>query len=234
MRVYYDEGREYRDVRLHPYQPNPDELAQAGFVDFKKEPHRIPEVLEDFRPRASEAAVQTLYELLRWLNGPDSELESIDCAFRPPSESTSRSVSHHALEAEGRLCLMFRNLAANCHRDTFDWLLGRLALELGQLDTELPESAAVVGFSTAAALFTELSETGVHLPDGTFESDDNDSAHGHQVMLWFWVWGDDEAAVFANLDRVFKNIWAACRTTSEEIKAGNKRAQEAAQLGDAN
>lgn len=233
MHVYYDEGREYRVVRLHPYRPNAEEAAQSGFVDFKQEPHLIAEVLEDFQPHASETAVQTFYDLLRWVNGPDSELESADCAFRAPSANRSRSVSPHALEAAGRLCLMFRNLAANCHEDSFAWLLSRLGGELGHIDTELPASSAVVGFSTAATLFTAISETGVRLADGTFESDEDDPAHGHQIMLWFWAWGDDEASVFANLDRVFKNIWAACRGTSEEIATGNKRARETAQAAGA-
>ncbi|MEJ1938058.1 hypothetical protein WDZ92_48310, partial [Nostoc sp. NIES-2111] len=66
MHVYYDEGREYKDVRLHPYQPNAEEAAQVGFVDFKRDPDRIPEVLEDFRPHADQAAMQTWYDLLRW------------------------------------------------------------------------------------------------------------------------------------------------------------------------
>ena len=185
-------------------------------------------MLEDFRPYASEQAVQNFFELPRWMNGPDSELESVDCAFRAPHQNNSARVSQRAFQADGRLCLMFRRLRANCHEDSFHWLLNRLAGELEHVDTELPASEAVVGFSTAAALFTDLSTTGVRLADGTFESDEDDPAHGFQVILWFWAWGDDESAVFSNLDRAFKNIWTACRGTSEEITAGNKSAHEAA------
>ena len=227
VHVYYDEGREYNNVRLHPYQPNADEPAQVGFVDFKVAPEKIPEVLEDFLPHAAEVAVQTFYELLRWVNGLDSELESVDCAFRGPRPNDSPRTSDHALQADGRLCLMFRHLPANCHEESFNWLMSRLGGELQHIDVEMPASEAVIGFSTAATLFVDLSKTGVHFQDGTFESDEADPAHGKQVMLWFWAWGADEAAVFFNLDRAFKNIWAACRGTSEAIKVGNKRAREA-------
>jgi len=67
--------------------------------------------------------------------------------------------------------------------------------------------------------------------DCAFESDEDDPAHGHQVMLWFWAFGDTEAAVFANLDRAFGNIWAACRATSVAIADGNRAAREAAGQG---
>lgn len=227
MHVYYDENRGYSDVRLHPYQPNAAEAAQAGFVDFKAEPGRIPEVLEDFRPHAGEPAIQTFYELLRWVNGPESELESADCVFRGPEPNTSTRTSPRALQAHGRLCLMFRHLPANCHAESFDWLLTRLGTELKFMDTELDSIEAVIGFSEARALFIEISK-GTLRADGHFESDADDPGHGHQVMLWFWAFGDTEMAVFANLNRIFGNIWAACRATSEAITEGNRLAREAA------
>ena len=225
MHVYYDESREYDNVRPHPYQPNMEEAAQAGFVDFKAKPEQIALVLEDFRPYDSEAAIQSFYDLLRWLNGPDCELESVDCAFRAPHPNNSTSTSPHAYQADGRLCLMFRHQPANCHAASFDWLLNRLAGELQHLDADLGSTEAVIGFSTAAAIFTEISKTGVRLPDGLFEADDDDPAHGKQVMLWFWCWADDQAAVYANLDRVFRNIWQACRSTSRAITQGNNDAR---------
>ncbi|MCF8203517.1 MAG: hypothetical protein K9J82_00455 [Methylotenera sp.] len=230
MHVYYDENREYNEVRLHPYQPNAAEASQAGFVDFKAEPYRIPEVLEDFRPYASEPAVQTFYSMLRWINGPESELESADCLFRGPEQNSSTRTSHHALQAHGRLCLMFRHLPGNCHAESFDWLLTRLGTALNFMDTELVMSEAVIGFSKSRTLFTEISN-GTVRADGQFESDRDDPGHGNQVTLWFWAFGDTEAAVFANLDRIFSNIWAACRITSDAITQGNRLAREAASRG---
>lgn len=70
MEVYYDEARGYREARLHPYTAG--DADQSGFIDFKAQPQRIPEVLEDFRPFADRPAIQTFYAMLAWINGPDS------------------------------------------------------------------------------------------------------------------------------------------------------------------
>ena len=227
MHVYYDESREYHDVRLHPYETNAAEAAQAGFVDFKANPDHIPEVLEDFRPYAGEPAVQTFYQLLRWVNSPESELESSDCLFRGPEPGSSAGTSSHALQAHGRLCLMFRHLPHNCQAESVDWLVSRLGGELIAIDTELSSFEAVVGFSKSRTLFIDIS-TGTATPDGEFESDEDDPAHGHQVMLWFWAFGDTEADVFANLDRIFANVWAALRGASEAMAEGHRAARQAA------
>ena len=80
MDAFYDDEMTHPSVRLHPYIAI--HAGQSGYVDFKREPSRIPEVLEDFKPFAGERAIQTFYEFLRWINGPDSLLETCDCAFR--------------------------------------------------------------------------------------------------------------------------------------------------------
>ena len=106
-------------------------------------------------------------------------------------------------------------------------MVGNLIAELNDMDIELDMREAVIGFSTSRALFIELSN-GAFRADGQFEADRDDPGHGNQVTLWFWAFGDTEAAVFANLGRIFGNLWAACRATSEAIAEGHRAAREAA------
>jgi hypothetical protein len=76
LKVYYDAARTYPTARLHPY---------TEYVDFVQHLDQIPVALEDFRPFSDRTAIQTFYDFLRWLNGPDSHFQSCDCVLRPPS-----------------------------------------------------------------------------------------------------------------------------------------------------
>lgn len=76
--------------RTHPWtfaEHNPS----WRYVDFRREPEKIETSLEDFRPWAQFPATQRFYELIRWLNGPDSLFETNDCAFLMQSNCTLRS-----------------------------------------------------------------------------------------------------------------------------------------------
>lgn len=225
MEVYFDEARGYRDARLHPYSAG--DADQSGFIDFKAQPQRIPEVLEDFRPFADRPAIQTFYAMLAWINGPQSRLESCDCLLRPPAPHRDAN-SSRPLCINGRLCLMFRHLPANCDSQNADWLCGRMMAELSQIDVGLPASDAVVGFSQNASLYTAISQ-GFFLPDGRFDSAHDDPGMGTHPMLSVWAYGDDEDAAFDMLERVYRNIWQACRHVSTAIDEGLR--QQAAAAG---
>jgi hypothetical protein len=116
VQVYYDAGRTYPTIRLHPYTATG--VEQAGYVDFEMQLESIPTVLEDFRPFAHREGIQEFYELLRKINGADSQLESCDSAFRPPAPQKGTN-SHRALSAYGRLYILFRNLTYNCSDDHY-------------------------------------------------------------------------------------------------------------------
>jgi len=81
MIVAYDE--EIPPLREHPWTVSMA-VPDGRYWDFKAHPEQIPLVLEDFRPWAHYAAIPRFYELLAWLNGFDSILESNDCGLRPP------------------------------------------------------------------------------------------------------------------------------------------------------
>ncbi|MBI2745221.1 MAG: hypothetical protein HYX45_06515 [Burkholderiales bacterium] len=214
MDVYQDQSEGFKKARVHPYVSS--RPGGASFVDFKRHPERIAEVLEDFVVFGHEAAIQTFYQFLAWINGPDSLLESCDCALRGPGPHDSK-YSEHLLCVHGRLMVMHRDLSANCD-DRFNLLYNTLGRELSFIDQELNRSQGTVGFAGSRALYKDLIP--VHQrKDGNIVSRFGDPGRGHQVLLLFKAFGDDQNEAFKNLDRVFKNIEMACRRASEKLQA---------------
>lgn len=208
MTVYYDHSRTYATARLHPYtaaQP-----GESGYVDFKADPQLIPEVLEDFRPFADRPAIQTFYSFLRWINGPSSHLESSDCALRPPGPHQDGN-STLPLCIYGRLCLQFRDPFLNSSLPKVARLSARIMECLHATDAGLSEEAGVVGVTRVPILQLAISK-GTWQPDESFKAQLDDPGRGEQLMLSFWAYGKDDDEAFASLERVFTNIWTACRS----------------------
>lgn len=222
MQVYYDDGLENPEPRLHPYQaarPYADgQPDPKGFLDFVANPELIETSLEDFMPYGHTAAVRTFYDLLRWANGPESPLATCDCGTRPPSSHKDRN-SHRPIRIHGRLFFLFRDLKLNCSAEHTDWLCGYAGHVLKAIDPGLPAHDAVVGFTLQPVLHITLS-TGTPLPDGGLSSGPGDPGLGRHLMLTWFAYGDTEADAFTMLDRTFKNIWSALRSTADEIRRG--------------
>jgi len=215
MVVYYDRNRTYPEARLYPYGPSYP--GDSGFVDFKHNPELIRTALEDFRRFNHRQAVQTFYDFLSWINGSDSCLETNDCAFRPP-EPHQNPISQLPLCAYGRVYVLFRDLRLNSSRKCSGWLCENLMRVLNQTGAELSEQQGVVGFTLNPSLQISISK-GSWRNDGSFETDADDPGFGHHLMLSFWAYGNNEDESFHNLNRVFENIWIACRSVSKH--AGN-------------
>ena len=213
MDVYQDQSEGFPKARMHPFVAK--RPGEAGFVDFKLHPERIAEVLEDFVALGHETAIQTFYRFLAWLNGPDSLLESCDCALRGP-EPHDFKYSQRLLSVHGRLMVMHRDLSANCD-DRYNVLYNSLGRELSSIDQELTRSQGIVGFASSRALYNDLIPAKPR-KDGKILSRTGDPGRGHQVLLSFKAFGADADDAFKNLDRVFKNIEMACRRTSEKLQ----------------
>ena len=214
MYVYQDQREGFKKARVHPFTST--RPGEAGFVDFKQHPERIADALEDFVALRHEPAIQTFYCFLTWLNGPDSLLESCDCALRGPEQHNFK-YSQHTLCVHGRLMLMHRDLSANCD-DRFNFLYNTLGRTLSKLDPELTQSKGTVGLAGSPAIYKSL------IPErrskgGKVLSRPGDTGRGYQVMMVFKAFGDDADQAFQQLDRMFKNIETACRQTSEALQA---------------
>jgi hypothetical protein len=91
------------------------------YYDFKKNPELVSEVLEDFKPWAHYDSVQLFYEMLRWVNGPESKFETSDCGFRGPGENQQKDGWPKEMVCSGGLFVFFRNLQYNLSDESKSW-----------------------------------------------------------------------------------------------------------------
>src|SRR6202035_3791230 len=114
MFVQYDD-RPIPPPRRHPWTIVEDQ-PELQYRNFREHPEKISESLEDFKPWEKYPAVAKFYELLTWLNGPDSVFETNDCALGEPAvDRATPPLVRHVFESDpvsihGRLTLLFRTL----------------------------------------------------------------------------------------------------------------------------
>jgi hypothetical protein len=202
MKTYDQSDPEPGSLRSHPWTVATTD-SESRYRDFKENPALVRTSLEDFLPWAEWPAVQRFYDIVEWINGCDSVLESNDCAFDGPSANSTPQFAR-ALEVTGRLMVLWRALPLNLIRANSDWLKGALHRHLNENDTEL--EYGVVGITVFPVRY-------ITLPPG-------DSQHlGFQLILSFWAWGDDERDVMANLERTISGLGAALHAAGNEAAA---------------
>ncbi len=163
----------------------------ARYRDFVKRPELISEVLEDFRPFAKFQAIQSFYNLLRWLNGADSPFETNDCGLCPPRiDSQTPDIIRHIFDSDpvvlhGRLTILYRSLAFNTLMPYVQWLTTNIH---DTLRDRVPNFPAAVFVGTWPHLFAAIDRT------------------GDVVSLRFWAWGSDERIAMQNLGAIFGNL----------------------------
>jgi len=196
VKTYVNRGSDASAVRAHPWSTSAAN-PEHRYYDFRARPDLIRTVLEDFRPWDSQPAVGSFYELVAWINGPDSPFASNDCAFNGPEPNTDPGIAKR-LQCSGRLGLLFRDLGENTKAGAVGGLIATLHERLQPLDP---------GLTFGAAGTTPLTVEYLGLPEG--------SVMGTQVLVSFWAWGDDEPETFAHLARVV----AALRQALQSIAA---------------
>jgi hypothetical protein len=189
------------EPRAHPWS-EAEADPRNQYYDLKENQALIRTSLEDFLPWAEWPAIDTFYELLEWINGAGSVLESNDCAFTGPGENESPRFAK-ALAVTGRFMILWRDSPFNLSKSNVEWLKGAVHSHLGRIDPEF--HWGVVGLTVYPAKFVTL-----RLP--------GDQQFGFQLMVSFWSWGDSEAEVMANLDRTFRNVREALRDVVSEAR----------------
>jgi len=189
MKTCEYDGAPFTEPRSHPWT---DTAANADFryVDLKADPSLIRTSLEDFVRWDHYAAVEDLYELLGWLNGASSTLESNDCAFTGPHPNEVPAFAKR-IQCSGRVMVLYRDLEQNLSRQEIESLKNALHRRLGAIEPEF--RWGMIGTTILPVRYVTLP-----LPD--------DEQLGHQLMISFWAWGDSEAELMANLGRVVKNL----------------------------
>ncbi len=198
MRVYFESDDKYEGIRAFPYNGTSGG-PEEDYYDFKKNPELIPRVLEDFVPWEKHKAIQRFYEMLRWLNGDDSPLESSDCALaRQLGENRTKEPFPRQFESSGRLMVLYRDLRLNTSADHMEWLKKATHFHLNRFDPTF-ELGAVGLFLTN----TSYSQLGGQL--------------GTELVILFFAFGDNEQEVMENLDRLFRNLYTALKCVSQEL-----------------
>lgn len=224
MRVYFDQIQPY-GVRLQPWV-DADYVEGSNYYDFRKEPALITEVLEDFVPLAGYESVQRFYDLLRWMNGPESPYETSDSRLRPPCENQQRDLADKALVRDGMLMFFFRNLTINLSNDSRSWSAKFQRYEIDQHEIKPTPNEFLLRF--AHRCLEELLKINPDSQDDcvgiqllpTFYTDapvGEDQKYGNQFAFRFWVWGDIDEEIMNNLIRTVVAIETCLKTIAAEF-----------------
>ena len=188
MRVAEMDEDELPDVaRAHPWTES-DLVTPGRYYNSVKDHHLIRVALEDFKPWEQYRAIESFYELLEFLNGPGSLLETSDCMFRGIVSNTSPQIAKE-LNALGRLMLLYRNIPLNTSPPHFRRLYQAVLKQISQVDAAFEWGAVVIGAWNTR--YSALSGS---------------TQWGRQMVLKFWAWGDSEAEAMDSLDRVFQDL----------------------------
>ncbi len=192
-------------VRSHPWSGSLSDDAHR-YIDLRRSPGLIRSALEDLRGWENQAELETFYQLLELINGPDSTLETNDCAFNAPSANEHAGMDK-ALVCSGRVMLLFRELPLNTSATRVHAFTDAFARALSHQDEGF--GWGVVGASIVPVRFTTLPGT-------------HDEQLGSQLMLSFWAWGDDQAETMAHLNRTLTNLTGVLRGLMTWPDAGAK------------
>jgi len=196
LKYYFD--NEQPPPRHHPWRGS--EVSSAfEYYDFKKSPEPIGQVLEDFRPWERYEAVPTYYDLLRWLNGQDSALETNESGLLPPQVNTQAEFPWQ-LKIHGRMTVFARSLAFNTDPNNIQWMASVIA---GNLENA-PNFPGRVAIGNMVTFFTEIQR------------------QGHVVTMRYWAWGNTEEETFGNVNRLFLVLSDCLRGLSSSLEHLNE------------
>lgn len=191
------------EPRAHPWRNSSFE-GGGSYHDFKERPELIREVLEDFKPFERHQSVQTFYNFLAYLNGPDSHLESNDCALRAPRDHQDLQFAQAGLtlKIDGRIELLYREISHNLSFEGLAWLVRRYFYELCFLNTDFRDGMVEIGMRPTYF--------------GKLDAPANER-HGQRLYLQFRAYGCGEAQVWANLNTVFGALHIATENINKTI-----------------
>jgi hypothetical protein len=204
MRAIYAGIFETQAIRLQPwtqaeYNPN------FKWVNFrhKEERKKIRTYLEDFIPYSNYEGVQRFYDMMDWLNGDESQLETTDSRLEPPKPNSEKEIADKELVLIFSLTVFFRKLELNLSADSrvaqfrlttpSQHTLWLAEQTLGCLELSEPYYAV---FKTYL-LSTKFTEAPVASIDQC----------GYAVAYKLWTWGDTEQELFDNYKAAMESLF---------------------------
>ncbi len=192
MHIYENRDPTSLASRSHPWTTGSNPTHR--YVDFRAEPELIRVAVEDLRAVEGQPAADTFYRLLEWINGGDSPFESNDCALTEVGANPSATLPTQ-LVCSGRLMILFRDLAQNCSTARVHALTQAIAQACAEQDPAFDRAA--IGLSIVEVQFRALPRS---------------RQRGQQLMIGFWVGGDELLELWQNLDRTLRNLDTALRS----------------------
>ena len=175
------------------------------YYDFKAHPELISTSLEDFLPWNDYAAIQEFYKLIKWINSPESQLETDDCAFdgelKPHQDELFEKWN---LRCAGRVMIFHRDLIQNTKRWAVNHLQYLVLYHLNKIDSKLEAAVVTVGKAPIRFLACAGSPTG---------------NNGFSLVLRFYSYGNTQTEVFKYLERTFRNMLQAIKRVSSELNS---------------
>jgi hypothetical protein len=189
MRVWFEADLEDLPLRQHPWTTsslNPE----WKYYDLKEQPQLIRSHLEDFKPYEHYESVQRVYELLEFLNGPDSFLETNDSrlSVNEPNPDFPRIPKKNLLMND--FSVLFRRVELNLL--TNDEYTRALVRDIeSKLDmTKEPVYGAIKLYRFGTGF--------IHVKD--------DFKEGNSVIYKLLAWGDTEEEQFKNHNRILDHL----------------------------
>ena len=209
MITYHAVEFEGGEPRAHPWKGT-TKSDSVNCIDFKVYPEKIRTDLEDWVPYQSAEFTEEFYQLLEWVNGPDSVFESNDCAFVGREKNTDKQFKFKK-RSRGRLMILLRDEHLNCQHENIDWIFNNGMRELSEIDKDF--KAGAFGLSFLVTIYSALSPEPMT------------GAQGWQVQFSFWAYGSSDELVDKSLLRVLVNFRAV-------LESLNKRAIDGEMLGE--
>ncbi|MEM0983430.1 MAG: hypothetical protein AAGI17_05730 [Planctomycetota bacterium] len=210
MHVYYAQSLERNVPRSHPWT-HAESDATEQYVDFRARPELIRTELEDFVPLGNDPAAERFFELIEWLNGDESVLETNDAAFADLTPNPDRDRVPFAMRASGRVHLFMRELRHNIGFAGAVSITNALGHHLGRTDDGWRDGR--VGLARLPVHFAQI------------EDAENRLGWLHEIHLFSY--GNSEREVLDAFARCTRNVRVACEALSRELAAAMAAAPDA-------
>jgi len=196
---------ENEPARSHPWGKTAYDERSGQYSNFVTNPELITTMLEDFKPHDDRPSIHTFYSFLRWINGPDSKLETNDCALREGVIKNPDAIFKFSHKIDGRVEILLREHKVNCHAPIVTWLFRMLSL---YLQVERPDFFdALIDLKNAPTDYVLLS---------------GNENSGQRIRITFNAYGNSEAEVWSCLDIVFQSVWKATERLNSALSEGDK------------
>ncbi|WP_256815185.1 hypothetical protein [Klebsiella pneumoniae] len=191
--------------RSQPWGATEGHEYKAGkYYNFREQPELITTHLEDFVDHADQMSVQNFYEFIRWINGPESALESTDCMLSgEPKGVPSAALFRCTHGITGRFEFFIRQIEMNANKEAIRWVYDKLSI---YLQIERPDFRK--GSFRISPLITDYIT-----PDGN-------KLTGHRFCIYFQAYGNGIHDTWLSLETMFDSLAKTTKRLNTEIISG--------------